>query len=202
MIRANDKKEVTTLIEEWAGHFGTSDDRQNGTREICFDESTIDVADQITMCLEGISVIPELFMDSCLSKREQNGLCMITQMITQAASKAINFLYEDHQSERGRNGALRREVESLQAENEQIEQRAKQAERAADPGILQTIQATESTRQVYVLFMDAVNKGALGQGASNAYDELISKLAEIEVSPGDVIDHLAKAGHEATLVTA
>lgn len=106
-----------TLIEEWAAHLGSSKDRQNGVRTIHFRNDTIDVADQIALCLEGISVIPEAMTECQFTMQEQSGLCLITRMITEVAGRLINTLAKDVERVTERSNSLHLENSKIRGEN-------------------------------------------------------------------------------------
>lgn len=183
------RHEVKTFIESWAGHFGSSQEREDGVRQIEFREDLGNLREHIGLCLEAVSAFPILYMSNeGLSFGQRSGLSIIAEVITEAAQKTFDVLEDERRNVANRNRVLRSEINSIQCKNAELQQQKDQAERAAAPDVLKKLRSTESTLDVCVSFFDAIQEGRQNRDVTDNYNKLIARLRRFDVSPHEAAD--------------
>jgi len=104
-------KPVNSYIESWAAHFGSSEDRKRGRREICFDEGLGDIAEQVSDVVEAFGVIAEIMVTEAWRGNIANGFCLLASLIADAASQSIRSLDTELKIAERENRKLREELE-------------------------------------------------------------------------------------------
>jgi len=111
-------KQVTSYIESWVGHFGSSQDRRQGKRELNFDEGLGDMAEQVSDVVEAFGVMTGIMVTEGSQGNIANGLCIIAAMITEAASQTIRILDQERKLAARENRKLREELEQAHSHSE------------------------------------------------------------------------------------
>ena len=86
---------VTSLIETWAGHFGSVGERRKGSRRVQFEPGIRDVADQVSLCLEMLPIMAEFVAERGLGERLANGYLTLTTLLAESAQKIIEVLDDE-----------------------------------------------------------------------------------------------------------
>ena len=113
-----EKELVTSYIESWVGHFGSSKDRKQGKRDLCFSEGLGDVVEQVSYCLEALPVLAETMTAEAWQGGIGDGLCIIAALISEAANMTIQALDQERKLAARENRELRKDLERAQSHSE------------------------------------------------------------------------------------
>jgi hypothetical protein len=111
-------KPVRSILETWAGNFGTSQDRKRGKRELFFVESLDDMSEQVSDVVEAFAVMSETLVTEGMRGNIANGFCIIASLISEAASQTIRILDHERNLAERENRKLREELKQAQNHSE------------------------------------------------------------------------------------
>ena len=191
------RREVKTWLEEWAGHFGSCQERAEGVRQIEFREGVTGLRDYMSLCLAGVSTFPAAYMGNELSYRQQDGLNVISQLICEAAQKTLSVLDDERRQSVNCNKVLHAEIKSLQRKKADAEQQRAEAEKAADPDALKELRGVTRTLTACKYFFDSLQEGRFGKDIEALYDELLGRLLKAGISPQDAAAAITRSRENA-----
>jgi hypothetical protein len=108
------------MFEMWAGHFGSSQERESGCREFGFSEDMFTVAAQVGYGLEMLPVLAETMGPMGCGDQLGEGYSVVSRIIVEAAQKTIESLVDDIQRLRQENSKLLSGMEALRTQQKQF----------------------------------------------------------------------------------